>query len=496
MRRTTILETTTRILLISLAFLTTAACTLADDGDAVKPSTDQEAAAVRSDWPGWRGARRDAVSPDTGLLKTWPKEGPPLLWQATTAGIGYGSPSVADGKVFVMGNGPDREWVICYDEQTGKQLWACATGRVPFRGKGFAGPRSTPTYYEGRVYAIGISGWLVCINAETGKPIWFTEMQRRFGGRMPLWGYSESPLIDKGTLICTPGMANTVVAFDTKTAKKKWVAKLGDPASYSSPIVAEIGGTRMYIVFTEVGLVGLRASDGSLLWRYNSPSNGQANVATPVVVGSTVFAASGYGHGGGCAWIKKDAEGKFIPKELYFTNKMQNMHGGFLVFDGNLYGCSDPGVLVCMNYKTGKVSKVLRTGRFSVAAAEGLLYLRNENGKMSLYDVSPTKFTKRGEFTPKNHTEEKAWPHPVIARGKLFLRDQHYLSCYDLSAEKKEEPKAAAEPAPKPEKPATPPRTASPKPPARPATVRPATTPKPTPKPKAPGVPAFRERRP
>lgn len=392
------------------------------------------------DWPGWRGPKRNGVSTETGLLKTWPEEGPPQAWAINSAGYGYGAPSIADGKVFVMGNGPEKEWVSCYDERNGKKLWACATGPIPFSGRGFAGPRSTPTYADGRIYVIGIGGWLVCIDADNGKPIWFSELRRHWGGQIPRWGYSESPLVDRGVVVVTPGGENTVVALDAKTGEKIWVAKLGDPASYSSPIVATLADTRMYVVFTEVGLVGLRASDGVLLWRYNAPSNGQANIPTPVVVGSTVFAASGYGTGGGCVWIKKNEEGKFVAEELYFTNKMQNMHGGFVVLDGYLYGCSDPGVLVALNYKTGKVAKVVRTGRFSIAAADDMLYVRGEDGKMYLYNASPTSLVKRGEFEQEYRSEEKAWPHPVIANGRLYLRDQYYLYVYDVMKDRKEEP--------------------------------------------------------
>ena len=412
------------------------------------------------DWPGWRGPNRDGVSTEEGLLKTWPKEGPPQAWAINSAGYGYGAPSIADGKVFIMGNGPEKEWVSCYDEKTGKQLWACATGPIPSAGKGFAGPRSTPTYYEGRVYVIGINGWLLSIDADTGKPIWFTELMRHWGGRKPLWGYSESPLVDKGVVIVTPGGQNSVIALDAKSGKKIWAANLGDPASYSSPIVATLAETKMYVVFTETGLVGLRASDGVLLWRYNAPSNGQANIPTPVVVGSTVFAASGYGKGGGCVWIKKNDEGKYEAEELYFTNKMQNMHGGFVVLDGYLYGCSDPGVMVALNYKTGKVAKVVRTGRFSIAAADDMLYVRHEDGKMFLFNASPTSLVKRGEFEQEYRSEEKAWPHPVIANGRLYLRDQYFLYAYDIM---KDRPKPAE--TDEPEAPTTtPPSTGGPGP--------------------------------
>jgi len=391
---------------------------------------------VADDWPQWRGPNRDGKSAETGLLKEWPAEGPPLVWKANTAGIGFSTPSVADGKVFVMGNGPVDEWIVCLDDKTGKQIWACKTGGIRSRGGGYPGPRSTPTVGGGKVYALGLAGRLVCCDAETGRPIWHREMTRDFGGKEPLCGYSESVLLDGDRVICTPGMKKTVVALDAETGEEIWAAKGGDPASYSSIIKAVLCKTPQYIAFTLRGVVGIRASDGAILWRYDAPSNGQANCPTPVVVGSTVFAASGYGKGGGCVWIRQDENGAIVPRELYATNKMQCQHGGFVVVDGFLYGCADPGVLVCLNYKTGVVAKAIYTGRFSIAYADGMLYVRNEDGAVDLYEASSTNLVRRATFQQPDRSQFKAWPHPVIANGRLYLRDQYVVLCYDISAKK------------------------------------------------------------
>jgi outer membrane protein assembly factor BamB len=369
-------------------------------------------------------------------LKQWPEGGPPLAWTANKAGLGYGSPAIADGKVFLMGNGEKMEYVVCLDENSGEQIWACFTGSLRSGGGGYPGPRCTPTFADGKIYVMGLAGRVVCCDAKTGQPIWYREMTRDFGGWEPRWGYSESVLVDGDRVICTPGMEKTVVALDARTGKEIWAAHAGDPASYSSVVKAVFAETPQYVAFTQRGLVGIRASDGAILWRYDKPSNGQANCPTPVVLGSTVFAASGYGRGGGCVWIRKDEEGTFSPQELYSTNKMQNQHGGFVVVDGYLYGCSDPGVLVCLNYKTGKVTKAIRTGRFSIAYADGMLYLRKENGRVDLYEASSTKLTRRGTFEQPHRSKLKAWPHPVIANGRLYLRDQYVVLCYDIAEEK------------------------------------------------------------
>jgi outer membrane protein assembly factor BamB len=285
---------------------------------------------------------------------------------------------------------------------------------------------------------MGLAGRLLCCDAESGTPVWYRDMTRHFGGKEPRYGYSESVLVDEGRVICTPGGENTVVALDAQTGRTIWAARAGDPASYASIIKAEFDETPQYVAFTHRGLVGIRASDGEVLWRYDAPSNEQANCNTPVTVGSTVFAASGYGRGGGCAWVRKDDEGKFSAEQLYFTNRLQCQYGGFLVVDKHLYGCGDPGVLVCLNYKTGVVTKALRTGRFSIAYADGMLFLRHENGRVELYVASPTKPVRRASFQQPHRSESKAWPHPVIANGRLYLRDQYVVLCYNLMPESEE----------------------------------------------------------
>jgi outer membrane protein assembly factor BamB len=403
-------------------------------------------AARADDWPQWRGVNRDGRSAETDLLKTWPDEGPPLAWKVNHVGAGYSAPSIANGKIYLMGNGTGdqrhKEWVVCLDERSGAQVWACATGLIRHNGGGYPGPRSTPTVADGRVYALGLAGRLLCCNAETGQPIWFRELTRDFGATAPRYGYSESLLVDGDRVICTPGGQKTVVALNAATGAELWSANAGDPASYSSPIKATFAEIDQYVVFTEKALLGIAAENGAVLWRYTDPSNGQVNCPTPLVVGQTVFAASGYGRGGACGWVQKDKEGAFSVKPLYFTNKMQNQYGGYVFVDGFLYGSSDPGVLVALNYKTGVVARADRTGRFAIAYADGMLYLRGEDGRVDLYPASATQRTRAGTLEQPDRSETRAWTHPVIANGRLYLRDQHLLLSYDIRA--KQSPEAAA----------------------------------------------------
>lgn len=394
------------------------------------------ATASAEDWPQWRGPFRDGKSAELGLMKRWPQGGPPLAWKANNCGEGYSAPSISNGRVYLMGNGEkdrNREWIVCLDEKNGQQVWSCMTGAVRSNGGGYPGPRSTPTLANGKVYVMGLAGRIVCCDATTGRPLWFRDVTRDLRGVEPRWGYAESILVDENRVICTPGGENTLVALDANTGKDIWAAKAGDRASYSSPIRAVFNDTPQYVAFTEKGLIGIRAADGVFLWRYDAPSNGQVNCATPIVAGSTVFAASGYGRGGGCASIQLNKEGAFFSKQVYFTNRMQNLHGGLVLVDKYLFGCSDPGVLVCMTYKSGGVVRAARTGRFSLAFADGMLYVRTEMGRVDLYEAT-SAMPARGTFEQPFRSKQKAWAHPVIANGRLYLRDQYLLLAYDITA--------------------------------------------------------------
>jgi hypothetical protein len=393
--------------------------------------------ASADDWPQWRGPFRDGKSAEVGLMKRWPQGGPPLAWKVNHCGEGYDAPSVSNGRIYLMGNGQDeraREWIVCLDERNGQQLWSCMTGAIRSNGGGYPGPRSTPTLANGKVYVMGLAGRIVCCDAVTGQPLWFRDVARDLRGVEPRWGYAESLLVDGNRVICTPGGENTLVALDANTGRDIWSAHVGDRASYSSPIKAVFNDTEQYVAFTEKGLIGVRAADGVLLWRYDAPSNGQVNCATPIVAGSTVFAASGYGRGGGCASIQLNKEGAFSAKQLYFTNRMQNLHGGMVLLDKYLFGCADPGVLVCMTYKSGGVVRAVRTGRFSLTLADGMLYARNEAGRVDLFEAT-SALTCRGTFEQPFRSKQKAWAHPVIANGRLYLRDQYLLLCYDIMAQ-------------------------------------------------------------
>jgi len=391
---------------------------------------------VAADWPCWRGPKRDAICRETGLLKQWPPKGPKLLWKAIGLGEGYSTPSIMGSLVYVMGNRDGQEWVIALDwMREGKRVWASPIGPIRHKGNGYPGPRSTPTIDAGRLYALGINGDLVCLNARTGRGIWRKDLVSEFGGKAPEWGYSESPLVDGNWVLCTPGGEKaTILALEKTNGRPIWTSFTGDRAAYSSIIRISIAGTGQYVQLTERALVGIAAKDGRLLWRYDRLGTSHANCSTPVWSGQTVFATSGYGNGAGAMVAIKTSSKGLTAEELYRTKNMKTHHGGLVLVDGYLYGCNDPGVLTCLEWRTGRVMWTDRSSgsKCSVLWADGMLYVHSEDGRMSLVEATPRGFHLRGRFEQPARSNRKSWPHPVIAYGRLFLRDQDVLLCYDV----------------------------------------------------------------
>jgi outer membrane protein assembly factor BamB len=225
-----------------------------------------------------------------------------------------------------------------------------------------------------------------------------------------------------------------MAALDKKTGDTLWqgVVPQGDSAHYSSIIAFTMDGQRQYVQFMSGGVVGL-SGDGKFLWRYNKPNAGTANISTPIFHDNCVFAAAGYGRGGGLVKLTRNGD-KVSADEVYFTKQMKNQHGGMVLLNGHVFGSDDPGLLTCLEFKTGKVAWAERCGKGSITFADGRLYYRLENagGAVILAEANPEKYVEHGRLTPPAKSGKNSWPHPVIANGKLYLRDQGYLFCYDV----------------------------------------------------------------
>jgi outer membrane protein assembly factor BamB len=415
---------------------------------------------VRSaDWPQWQGPDRNAVSKETGLLKEWPKEGPPLAWKATGIEKGMGGIAVSKGRIYTTGDDNDvTAWLFALNESDGKPVWKLKIGSGGNPGNMFKpfGPRATPAVDGDKIYILSQRGDLVCSTTE-GKEVWRVNYVKDFGGIMPVWGFGESPLVDGDKLICTPGAEDaTLMALDKTTGKPLWKCAVpegptGDRgflgrsgAAYSSVIAIDFEGERQYVQLTATTLVGVAAADGKLRWRYDRASNThRINCSTPLYHDGMVFAASAYDAGGGLVKLSKEAGGGTKAEEVWFSKKMQNHHGGVILVDGCLYGAhggNGGGDLVCLDFKTGNVlwdgrslpGRPIQKG--SITLADGRLYYRTEKGAVILIEPSSKEYLERGRFEQPDRTREQAWPHPVIANGKLYIRDQDTLYCYDVKS--------------------------------------------------------------
>jgi len=377
-------------------------------------------------WPQWRGPNRDGISKETGLLKQWPADGPPLVWKAAGAGRGYSSFSIADGKLYTMGLRGDREYVVAFDVATGKEAWATPHGSA-FRNDRGDGPRGTPTVDGDRVYALGGSGDLSALDARTGKIVWSKNVLKAFGGENITWGISESPLVLGNKVLVNPGGPGaSIVALNKADGSLIWKSQ-SDGAGYSSGVPMEINGSTQVVFFTSERAVGLDAKDGRLLWDYSRPSNRTANVATPIVRANRVFISSDYGTGGGVVEIKPDNKAQ----EIWFTKDMRNHHSSSVLIGDYLYGFSSA-ILTAIKFDTGEIAWRDRSvGKGSLVYADGNLYCFSENGVVGLVEATPNGYKEYGRFRlPQN--ELPTWTHPVVAGGRLYLRDQDTIYAFDV----------------------------------------------------------------
>jgi len=397
-----------------------------------------------NDWPQWRGPHRDGISQETGLLKEWPASGPKLLWKIADTGSGYSTPSIVGERVYVLGNqGNDNEFVEALEVKDGKKVWSARLGQVgnPQQQPNFPAARSTPTVMGNVLYALGSDGDLACVEIGNGKVRWQKNLRKDFGGKPGQWAYSESPLVDGDTVVCTPGGAEaTIVALNRNKGEVIWKCALpeGDEAAYASAIVVEASGGKEYVQLLQKGLVGVDAKSGKFLWRYGKPiSRYGANIPTPVASDSYIYAGSA-GTGGGLVKLKPKDSG-VEAEQVYFETKLPTAIGGAVKVGDFLYGTTSQAML-CLDFATGQVKWDDRAlGASSLCYADGRFYLHGENGMVALVEASPEGYHEKGRFTPPDEPKhgnqmEKSWAYPVVANGRLYVRDHAMLWCYDVKA--------------------------------------------------------------
>ena len=400
-----------------------------------------------SDWPQWRGPERNGISPERGLLKQWPAEGPKLLWQVNDIGDGFSTPAVVGTRIYLMSNrGLENEFVQALSTQDGKPIWTTRVGNVgnPNQDPPYPKARSTPTVDGDFIYALGSDGDLACLETRSGKIRWQKSIRKEFGGQPGTWAYAESPLVDGDVVVVTPGGAQaTIVALNKKTGAVIWKSAVpgGDEAGYASAIVVQGGGRKQYVQLLSKGQVGVDAKTGQFLWRYAAVAKGPAQYFTPVARDRYVYGGA-LGVGGGLVRLKADGGG-VAAEQVYFERGLPNGIGGAVLVGEYLYGTEVGQKLIAAEFITGKVKwQAGSIGWSSVAYADGLLYLHGVTGEIALVEATPEAYREKGRFTPPAQPKHKqvgpfpemAFAYPVIANGRLYIRDLGTLWAYDIKA--------------------------------------------------------------
>lgn len=387
-----------------------------------------------ADWPQWRGPERTGISQETGLLKSWPKDGPPIRWKRTDLGTGYSSPAISRGVVYIQTTKGNDEFTVALKEATGEEIWSTKIGQVGKNtGPQYPGTRATPTVDGDFIYSLASDGELNCLDSK-GQVVWHLNFKTAFQGQVGSWAYTESVLIDGDAVVCTPGGATATLAKLKKSNGEviwKCAVPGGDLADYASIMVVEGGGRKQYVQYMRKALVGVDAKTGEFLWKYTRTQDQGASILTPVVMGNKVF-VSGSRTGGGMVELNATATG-IEAKEIYFDKAIAPSLGGAILYNGYLYASAGTGLL-CADFNTGKIQwKDNSVGPASLCMADGMLYVRGYNsGDVALVEANPKEYKEISRFKQPLKTKTQGWPHPVIANGGFYIRDMDVLLCFDV----------------------------------------------------------------
>lgn len=386
-------------------------------------------------WPRFHGPNGDNHSPDTGLLKKWPDDGPKLIWTAQGIGHGFAGVTMADGRIYTAGEFQD-DTVITALDMDGLVLWQAENGK----GRATASPagaRCTPTIDGTRLYHENAGGQLVCLDAKTGNRIWGLTLGPEFQGQGGGYDQSESPLIDGDRVICCPGGATAMVALDKNTGKTVWRSPgVGEPAGYTSPILVRYQGLRMILAVSQFQLIGVNADTGELLWQFKHYKSGPFCIcALPVYRDGQVFLTAGYGKGSVLLQIKVEGKNASI-EPVWHSTDLDNRQGGVILLDSYLYGVADRNSnakWICLDWKTGKTMYAERgLGQGSLTYADGMLYVLSERGKVGMVQPTPTSHDVTSTFQIPKGGDGPVWAHPVVCGGRLYIRHGDFLYVYGV----------------------------------------------------------------
>ena len=388
-----------------------------------------------ADWPNWRGPEHNGISKETDWSTQWPAEGPKVLWRASV-GTGFSSFAVSNGRVYTMGNTAKKgdkkqdhkDVVYCFDAVTGKTIWhqSYPSELAPKQYEG--GPNATPTVDGKYIYTWGKQTDLHCFNAVTGEVVWAKNLKAEYGLKMAKHGLGCSPLI-QGDLLIINGIEVTVALDKTSKGDLIWKTPTGpgsQGAGYSTPVPYTLNGENCIAVFQAEGSLGIRVSDGRVLWNFPFTTQYNLNVADPVVIGDKIFLSSGYGSG--CVLITMDGE---KPSQLWKNKNMRNHFNSSIFYNGCIYGF-DESILTCLDSKDGSTKWTEKSlGKGSLMVAGDKLVILGDRGKLVIAETSSEAYKPLAEA---QILKGKCWTTPILSNGRIYARnDRGDVICLDVS---------------------------------------------------------------
>lgn len=393
-------------------------------GEAVSPG--------RNYWTDFRGPMRDGRYDEAAIKTSWPATGLPQMWKQPVGG-GYASFVIAEGRAYTIEQRRNQEVVAAYEVETGRELWTNGWTAEFRESLGGDGPRATPVWHDGRVYALGAAGEFRCLDAKTGKLLWNRNILTDNGAQNIQWGMSASPLIVDNKVIVLPGGSNgkSIVAYDRLSGAPLW-RSLSDEASYTSPMLVTLSGRRQVLVVTASRIVGVAPEDGALLWETPWQNSASINVAQPILVNQNRFFISA-SYGKGAALVEVNGSGKsFTARKVWENNSMKNKFNSAVLHNGYVYGM-DETILTCVDVATGERKwKGGRYGYGQVILASGHLIITTEEGEIVLVRATPEAHTEVARF---KSLEGRTWNNPAIANGRLLVRNATQMAAYNIAAQ-------------------------------------------------------------
>jgi len=391
-------------------------------------TADTATASSRNYWTNFRGPRRDGKYDEASVTTNWPASGLPILWKQPV-GVGHASFVVADGKAYTIEQRRNQEVVAAYDINNGRELWT-QKWSAEYSDSTGDGPRATPTWDQGRIYALGATGELRCLDAKNGAVVWARNILSENGASNLQWAQAASPLIVDDKVIVLPGgpSGKSVVAYNKTTGAPVWKSQ-GDTQAYVSPMLVTLGGRRQILVVSSDRIFGLAPEDGSLLWSHTWDTDMGINVSQPIIVDNNrFFISSGYGKG--AALVELSGSGnKFTTRTLWENINMKNKFNSSVLHEGHIYGL-DEGILTCLDVNTGaRKWKGGRYGYGQVILASGHLIVMSDTGELALVKASPDQYQEVAKFKA---LEGKTWNYPAIAGGTLLVRNANEMAAYNL----------------------------------------------------------------